>query len=374
EMLKAFLDDLSTVGWIGAKFRTPYVEAAELAASLSGDMERLGLYTFSPEWKKALLQWFYDNQDSQTGYWGAKMRSSGELLNSGDLLSTEKIVKLFVDKQGNNRHPEFPLRYKDEIFASTLHRLSGPMPEDLDELHEWTLVMNRGTRLLTRYLWSSASPENKDSARKLMENILRSKFEKFYIEGEGAFSLYPGAKHADLDGTGETLGYLDVIGALSTEKQKMLWGPPDKDITDLGVHEVSELKESDFTSIKNSQGMNSIRLYRADPGPGNYTSNVACINYPKETPVLDIMDLLPKVTRWVNTTSQNMGNWVTKEDILQRDLAAVKTQPVLVAKGDVPLKLANEVLQNNRELVVIGFDVLQVPKYKITFRVRPLAY
>ncbi|HBV98646.1 MAG TPA: hypothetical protein DEF36_16635 [Desulfotomaculum sp.] len=368
EKLKAFLDDLSTVGRIGANFRSPYVEAAELAASIyyPGDMERLGLYNFSPEWKKALLQWFYDNQDSKTGYWGPKLRSSGELLNSGDLVATEKIIKLFADRQGNNRHPEFPFRYKDEIFASTLHRLSGPMPEDLDELHEWTLVMNRGTRLLTRYLWSGASPENKDSARKLMEKILISKFENFYIEGEGGFSLYPGAEHADLDGTGETLGFLDVIGALSAEKQNFLWGPPDKNLNDLGVSEVSELKESDFTSIKNSQGVNSIRLYRTEPRPGNYTANIVCIYYPKETPVLDIIDLLPKVTRWVNATSQNMGNWVTKEDILQHQLANIKTQPVPVANGDAPLKLANEALLNNRMLVIIGFDVLQTPKYKST--------
>jgi len=40
-----------------------------------------------------------------TGYWGPKLRSSGELLNSGDLVSTEKIIKLFVDYEGNNQFP-----------------------------------------------------------------------------------------------------------------------------------------------------------------------------------------------------------------------------------------------------------------------------
>lgn len=365
-----FLDNLSTVGWIGAKFRTPYVEAAELAESIYGDMARFNLYTFSPEWKQALLKWFYENQDSKTGFWGPKLRSSGQLLNSGDLVATEKIIKLFVDNKGNNLHPDFPLRYKDEMFATTLQKLSEPMPEDLDERHDWTLVRDRGTRVLTRFLWNSASPENKNRARKLMENILRSKFEKFYIKREGGFSLYPGAEHADLDGTGEALGYLDIVGALSSEKQKLLWGPPDKNIINLGVRKVSELTENDLALIGNFQGVNSIRLYRTDPGSGNYMSKVICVNYPKETPVLDIMDLLPKVIRWVNTTSQNMGNWVTKEDILQEELAGVKIQPVPVSKGDVPLKLANEVLQNNRELIVIGFDVLQVPKYKMTLRIK----
>jgi len=93
------------------------------------------------------------------------------------------------------------------------------------------------------------------------------------------------------------------------------------------------------------------------------------INYPKETPVMDIMDLLPKVAQWVNTTSQNMGNWETKEDILQHELATINTRPVLVSKGDIPLGLANEVLQNNRELIVIGYDILQIPQYRIVYKI-----
>jgi hypothetical protein len=367
EKLKEFLDDLSTVGWVGSKFRTPYVEAAELH-DYPEDMERTGLYSFSPEWKKALLQWFYDNQDSKTGYWGSRLRSNGELLNSGDLLSTQKITNLFVDDKGNNLHPEFPLRYKDQMFATTLRKLSEPMPKDLDAVHEWTLVMNRGTRLLTRYLWSGTSPENKESARKLMVNIMGSKFGKCYIEREGGFNLYPDAEHADLDGTGETLGFLDDIGALSSEKQKLLWGSPDKNMTDVGARAVTELTESDFVQIKNAQGINSIRLYRTDPGIGNYTSNVACIYYPRKTPVPDIMELLPKVLRWVKTTSQSMGNWVTKEQILHGELASVKMPPVPVTMGEVPLKPGNEVLRKNRELTIIGFDVLQIPRYKMTFK------
>jgi len=91
---------LSTAGRIGSNFRAPYVEAAELAESIyyPGDLARTGLYTFSPTWKKVLLQWFYDNQDSKTGYWIPKLRSSGERLNSGDLVSTEKIIKLSSNK------------------------------------------------------------------------------------------------------------------------------------------------------------------------------------------------------------------------------------------------------------------------------------
>lgn len=369
EKLKEFLDDLSTVGRMGSKYRTPYVVAAEFN-DYAEDMERTGLYSFSPEWNKALLQWFYANQDGKTGYWGARLKSSGELLNSGDLLSTQKITNLFVDKKGNNLHPEFPLRYKDQMFATTLRKLSEPMPKGLEEVHEWTLVMNRGTRLLTKYLWSGASAENKESARKLMENIMRSKFGDCYIEREGGFNLYPGAEHADLDGTGETLGFLDEIGALSSEKQRMLWGPPDKNMTDLGTREVSELTEGDFVQINNAQGINSIRLYRTCPGIGDYTSNVVCIYYPRKTPVPDMVEVLPKVLGWVNSTSQSMGNWVTKDQILYNELAGVKPAPVPVSTGEVPLEAGNEVLRNDRELTVIGFDVLQIPRCKMTLRMK----
>jgi len=159
---------------------------------------------------------------------------------------------------------------------------------------------------------------------------------------------------------------LDNIGALAKDRQELLWGPPEKNIIDLGVYKVSELKENDFISLKNSRGINSIRLYRGNPGPDSYLTKVVGIIYPKETPVLDVADLLPKVTRWVNTTSQTMGNWTSKEEVKQ--LANAKIQPAAVSTGDVPLKTANEVLQNNRELTVIGYDILQTPRFKIVYK------
>jgi hypothetical protein len=367
EKLKAYLDDLSSVGWIGSKLpKTPYIMATQLISY--HDLEP-NLYIFSPEWKQALLQWFYENQDSKTGFWGPKLRSNGQLLNSGYLGPTSQIVKRFVDGQGNNLHSEFPLRYKEEMFATTLRKLSEPMPEDLAELHDWSLTRSQGIKLLTTYLWSGASLENKNSAKKFMEDIVSIKFAKFYLQNQGGFSLYPGLAEADLDGTGSVLSLLKVVGALSWDRQERLWGPLDEHVIDLGVYDVSELKESDVALIKNSQGSNSIRLYRTNPGSDRYLSDVVGIYYPKETPVLDIIDLLPKVTWWVNTTSQNMGNWVSREAILQ-DLATVKAQSVPVSTGSVPLELASDVLQENRKLILIGFDVLQVPRYKMILRIK----
>jgi hypothetical protein len=369
EKLKVYLDDLSAVGWIGSKLpKTPYIMAAQII--YYSELERNNLYTFSPKWKQALLKWFYENQDSKTGFWGPRLRSSGQLLKS-DLGPTFHIVKLFVDDKGNNIHPEFPLRYKDEMFATTLRKLSKPIPDDagLAEMHDWSLTRGQGIKLLTNFLWNGASTRNKNSAKKLMEDIVRIKFEKFYVQREGGFSLYPGSEHANLDGTGGVLELLNNVGALSRDRQELLWGSLDKNIVDLGVHKVQELKESDFSFIENFQDINSIRLYGYEPTQDNYDSYVVSIVYPKETPILDVLDLLPKVTHWINTTSQNMGNWVSKERIIQ-ELKNVKTQSIPVSIGNIPLKQANEALQRNRELVVIGFDVFQVPKCKITFRVK----
>lgn len=368
EKLKTYLDDLSTAGWIASKLpKTPYILAFEIV--YFPDLERVNLYKFSPEWKQALLQWFYENQDSKTGFWGPRLRSNGQLLDSGDLVATSHIVRLFVDDQGNNRHSQFPLRYKDAMFANTLEKLSVPMPKNLDEQHDWSLATFRALRILTNFLWNDASVENKNNAREMMEIIMRDKFEKFYIPDQGAFSYYSGALEADLDGTGENLNMLGNVGVLSRERQERLWGKNDQSITDLGVYKVSELKESDFELLKNSPGINSIRLYGADSVGGSYMFNVVSVIYPRETPVLDIMDLLPKMSRWINGTPQNMGNWVSKEAIIQ-ELETIKIQPVPVSKGVVPLELANSVLQNNGQLIVVGFDILQVPKYKITMCIK----
>lgn len=370
DKLKGILDELSSVGWIGSKLpKTNYMMAS--CYHNYDELERNKLYAFSPEWKQALLQWFYADQDSKTGYWGPRLRNSGELLNEGDLSPTYKIVTLFVDEQGNNIHPEFPLRYKDEMLTTTLRKLSEPMPEDADlaELHEWQLTRYHSIKLLTRYLWNGVSSENKNLAKTFMESIMKSKFEKCYLENQGAFCYYPGSKEATIDGTGAAVSLLDIVGALSKERQKLLWGSPDQSITDLGSHEVSKLKESDLAMLKSSPGLNSLRFYRTDPSSGDFTTGVVCLNYPQETRVLDVMDLLPKVKRWVNTTSQNMGNWVSKEAIVQK-LEAVPIESVPVFEGELPLKLLNEVLKNKRELIVVGFDVLQIPRYKMTLRLK----
>jgi len=374
DRLRAFLDDVSTVGWVGSRFpQTSFHLARDLLSSYSGEgqavgtIEKHGLYTFSPEWKQTLLQWFYENQDPGTGFWGPRLRGSGRLAKL-DLNNTASIVKSFVDRNGKDIRPSFPLRYRDRVFASTLHAMSQPVPpvDDTDEWHEWRLKMGKGSYLLTRYLWKGATGENRTKARDLFEGYVRTLFERCFVRSEGAFSYYPDADHATVDGTGGGIGLFANLGALSAEKQRRLWGGPAETCTDLGSFRVSVLTDTVFAPLRGLDNTNSWRFYSRLPSQESSTGGVFGVHYPGATSVLDIAELVPGVRRWTHTTTQSMGNWVSREQILSR-LADVRTEPVPVSRGEIPLKQMTDLLQEHGTLTVIGYDVLQVPRHRITF-------
>lgn len=366
QKLKVFLDDVSNVGWIAAKLpQTTFVFARSLLSYYNGEgvMQEHNLYNFSPEWKQSLLQWFYANQDQETGFWGPKSRTSGQLLRK-DLTNTASIIKAFVDVNGNDIHESYPLRYKQEMFKTALLVMSEPTPAEhaLADWHEWSLKMGKGMTMLTRYLWQEAAKDDKVKAEALIKNYLKIVFEKYYVPEEGAFSHYPNAKHAVLDGTGGKINELTTIGFFSVDKQKKLWGETRDCIIDLGVHNVSMLTEKDFKLITDHPEVNSLRFYEAVPNLDNLTSGVSAVIYPRKTPVLDIMDFTPKVKNWLNSTTQSMGNWVSKEKTLQ-SINALEIAEVPVYEYDNLLGAANKLLQKNNRIVVLGFDVLQIPTH-----------
>jgi hypothetical protein len=369
QKLKAFLDDISKVGWISSKFpQTTFVFARSLLSYYNGEgvIGQNKLYDFPSEWKQALLQWFYENQDPRTGFWGPKSRTSGKLWWK-DLNNTASIIKTFVDGNGNDIQESFPLRYKKEMFKTALEVMSEPMPSEtsLDEWHEWALKMGKGTAMLTRYLWKDASFGDKARAKELMAGFVKISFEKYYVAEEGAFSYYHDSKHATLDGTGGKIGEFADLGFFSAKKQKYLWGNPEDGMIDLGVHVVSGLSDKDMTFITNHPEINALRFYDTVPDFGDLTSGVFAVAYPKKTSVLDIMDFTPKVKHWLDSTSQSMGNWVSKETTMQ-ELDSLKIKKAVVYKDKVPFEIINESLKKNRQIVVIGFDFLQAPRYKIT--------
>jgi hypothetical protein len=372
EKLYAFLDDVSYIGWIGSKFpQTSYLFARSLVGYYNGEgvIGISNLYSFSPEYKAALLSWFCNNQDSTTGFWGPKSRNNGQLLNL-DLTNTASIIKTYVDRNGNDIHEAFPLKYRHKLFESTLKVLSEPVPPDdeIVELHEWNLKMTKGIMMLLRYLWKDATGEEKQKAKTIIENYIKIKFEKYYVPKEGAFSYYPGGDHASLDGTGGLI--FKEIGAFSAEKQKKLWGDSFMNIKDLGQYKVTEINNENFNLIVNCPDINSLRIYHTTPNFENLTDSVYAVVYPEKSSVLDIMELIPKICKWLDAQSLSIGNWSSIEEI-KKEYVSLKIEEPLVFKDTFPTDSTNNILLKNGESYIIGFDILQIPRYKIVYLYTP---
>ena len=372
QKLYEFLDDVSNVGWLGSRFpETTFVFARSLASDESGEgvICQNNLYSFSDDFKTALLRWFYNNQDSTTGYWGPKSAKNGRLMKI-DLNNTASIIKLFVDKNGNNIYESFPLKYKDKIFETTIDFLKKSIPADdeLAEWHAWNLEMSKGIKMLLRYLWKDTSNENRQNAKRIIEDYVKILFEKFYISAEGAFSYYPNAKHASLDGTGGFI-FRD-IGAFSYEKQKKLWGPAAENIKDLGRFKTTVLSKTDLDLITENPGINSLRIYHTMPDDNDLTDDVFMLVYPDKTQVLDVMELVPRITKWLDTVTLSVGNWTSLEEI-KKEYSSLSIKEPLIYRQILPLDRTNEILLQKKELHIIGFDILQIPRYKIVYLYSP---
>ncbi len=369
EKLRKYLDDVSTVGWLGNKFPQTSFHFARCLLSLAHEDNTIGkyhLYELTPEWRTAILQWFYEHQDSTTGVWGPRSKSGK--LRRIDTMNTGSILKAFVDEDGNNIHKEFPLRYKDQLGKTILAVSFGPIPKDadLDDWHEWNLNTSKSLRMLIRWLWADLSKENKAKTKEEIKKYIRVKYEKFYIAKEGSFSYYPGSEHGTLDGSQGIIGTYKEIGAFSGEKQLKLWGKTEVNYPNSGSYLVSEITEADLSSKIDLKQYNSLRVYTTEPEAGNYTANVLGVFYPQKPIMLDVMDLIPKMKTWIDTTSQSLGNWTSREDILQ-SLVSTDIKAVPVYQG-IPLKELNELLKESKKVVIIGFDELQIPKAVIRYQ------
>ncbi|WP_152966034.1 hypothetical protein [Pseudobacteroides cellulosolvens] len=141
--MKAYLEDVSTVGWIASKLpQTTFHNTRDVLSLYFEDsvIEKHNLHNISPEIKEALLKWFYENQDPDTGLWGPKSKSGK--LRKKDVSNTKSILETFVNYDGKDIYDSYKLRYKDKLADSMLEEfdeLINNLPEDdeLDEWHEW---------------------------------------------------------------------------------------------------------------------------------------------------------------------------------------------------------------------------------------------
>ncbi len=105
----------------------------------------------------------------------------------------------------------------------------------------------------------------------MMKRFVRIKFQKFYVEKEGAFSYYPKSEHATLDGSG-FIGDLKDFGYCSAENQIKLWGDTESICKDKGIYKVTGLSDTDFNLDINN--INSVRIYTVAPKSSEYTDHV----------------------------------------------------------------------------------------------------
>lgn len=363
--LVTHLNDISYVGRIASKFpQTTFHFARNLLSCAKPDnvLDRNNLYPFSPEWKHAMLKWMYEFQDSVTGMWGPKNRKTKALIKL-DLNNTASILKAFRDNDGNDLYAEFPLRYADKLFSTSLNILSEPYPADeekLEEIHEWNLKKVKGFNMILRFLWKDASEADKKTVEELLEDFIKISFEKYYIKSEGAFSYYPNAKTASADGLSNMI--FDNIGALSYEKQKKLFGESIDSVQTLGSISNQNLKAFFQTQLPAGLKINSIRFYKSKPDMTKLTENVWAVYYPTNSGILDVTELVPKLIAWADSTSLSVGNWKSIAGE-KKELEKYNIKKPLI----LPENSFEPIWEQTEGIYCIGFNTLQIPKFIIKF-------
>lgn len=363
-----YLNDISYVGWIGAKFpQTSFHFARDMLSNARPDnvIERNNLYNFSPEWKHAMLKWMYEFQDAETGLWGPKNKKTHKLLKL-DISNTYSIVKKYRTPKGEDIYEEFPLRYRDVLFNSALKQLKDPIPDDNDFawIHEWNLKQAKGIKMLLTLLWKDASLEDKAAVKKIIANFIKVSFDKYYVEKDGAFSYYPNSEHATVDGMNNMI--MKRIGALSYDRQKRYWGAPEENTKNLGIVNIDTLCEQNLDTIRKIPNINSWRICTIPPNFNVLFENVWAVVYPKKTNVLDITELVPNIIQWANTSTLSTGNWKSMANI-KNEYASINIKKPLIYTEEFPFDKVNNKFKEVSEIFVIGFDILQIPRFIIKF-------
>ena len=176
----------------------------------------------------------------------------------------------------------------------------------------------------------------------IMNKEINICFDKYYVKKDGAFSYYPNAAHASCDGISNLI--FKHIGAFSYERQKKLWGDPSRNATDLGQVVIKEFNPSDLDSPVNIPDVNSIRITIDEPDLKTLSHGVWAVFYPKATHVLDMMEVVPRIIHWTQTSSLSTGNWSSMGKI-KRTYSALNIEKTQILKSNYPLKEINKKLK-----------------------------
>lgn len=369
ERLRAYLDSLLYMKEPWASIAAgpgPYGPGVSELASFE-EVERLGLYQFSDEWKDALRRWFFDTQDPATGFWGYRIGSPANWRQKMDVNSTYHVLKLVLDGRGEIGSRKYPLRYADVLARNLLALLDRPVPNDASGQHDWSLVQAQGARMIT-YLWGHLSELEQQQARRAMVTWLTLRYQHFFRPADGGFSLYTAASAGDLDGIANALGLLRATGSMpGTWERDRLWGKALAAVPPLVREEVPDWGQAALPAATEA---NSLRVYATAPptGDGYEDANLIQIIYAGDPPVLDVMDLRQRIAGFLATSQQVFGNWSSKESLreqpldLRRDVSAIP-----VSRDGLDLARTGRDHPGARRFYVIGYDVFQVPVFRLEF-------
>jgi hypothetical protein len=180
--------------------------------------------------------------------------------------------------------------------------------------------------------------------------------------------MYTSAAHADVDGAANALGLLRATGSLSgTRERDRLWGEA---IAAAPGPIRTEVRRWEDAALPVSAEANSVRIYRNAPPAGDTydDADLVQIIYPKDSPVLDVMDLRQRVAGFVAAGGQGFGNWTLKESLrdmpldLRREVRAVP-----VSQGGLDLARIARDHSDARRFYVIGYDLFQAPVFGAEF-------
>ena len=362
DQLRAYLDSLLYVSELSAYFPGPGPYGPGVSEMAGFDvLEEAGVHRFPEHWKTELRRWFYETQDPDTGFWGARIGYESHWRQKTDINATFHVLKLMLTESGENQDARFPLRYARTLARGVLDSMNKAIPESTTEQHDWGLQQYQGAKMLTKYLWPQLSDSEKDEVRRTFRSMLVQSY-RLYRPGDGGFAYYTTDAKADIDGTGLAIGVLKVLGLMSgTWERERLWGNASE--VDLTATRMS-VRIWEQAILPQPTEAQSIRVYRDYlPSAASYDdASLVRIVYPSGTKGLDLMDLRQGFARFMNTEGSVYGNWKSKLSLNETPLGLdheVKRVPV--TRGGVDLaEIAREHPASVR-FYVVGYDIVQAP-------------
>ncbi len=374
EQLTAYLDSLLYFQELWAdRFGgpTPFCPgASELSQDSLELFERVGGYRFPDGWKETLLTWFARHQDPKTGFWGARIGTAERWRQALDIDSTAHILKLFLDERGEPRDPRFPLSHADALAQTLLGEADTTVPEGAVDQHEWALRQAHAAKIFVRYLWPRISPATKSRFLALAPVWLERRFTMFRPDHHG-FAVDSSSPLADIDATGMGIALLRHLGGLpGTWERARLWGEVLEGTVPTTQLALDRWEDAVVPPLAE---VNSLRVY-ADQAPQPETLDDAALVqlvYPKDTLVLDLLELRLQLVAFLETEGGELGNWDSKASLKELPLALDgPPRAVPVVRGALDLGSLAASHPKVKRFIVLGVDRLQVPRQQLEFSLR----